>query len=95
MSTGQRRVRIRISGLVQGVFFRAYTQEEALKLGLTGWVRNLPDGSVEAMVEGDAARVDRMIAWCSKGSPQSAVSRVQVQEEQPSGEFGSFAIRYH
>ncbi len=95
MSSGQRRVRIRISGRVQGVFFRAYTQEEALKLGLAGWVRNLPDGSVEAMVEGDAARVERMIAWCNSGSPQSAVSHVQVQEEQPSGEFTDFTIRYH
>lgn len=91
----QRRVRIRIEGRVQGVFFRAYTQEEAERLGVNGWVRNLPDGAVEALVEGDAIQVEEMIAWCHKGSPSSTVTRVEVEEDAPQSESRGFTIRYH
>lgn len=95
MSTQTKRVRVRIEGLVQGVFFRAFTQEEAQKIGLSGWVRNLPDGSVEAAVEGESSKVDQMIEWCHKGSPSSQVTQVTVKEEEPQGESGDFIIRYH
>lgn len=95
MSTQTKRVRIRIEGLVQGVFFRAYTQEEAQKIGLSGWVRNLPDGSVEAVVEGKTSLVDQMIQWFHKGSPSSQVTRVDVNKEEPLGEKNDFIIRYH
>lgn len=84
-----------VHGRVQGVFFRAYTQDEAVRLGLKGWVRNRPNGSVEAVLEGDDAVVDQMIEWLHKGSPLSVVSGVMVTEEKPVGEAGSFSIRYY
>jgi acylphosphatase len=87
-------VRVRIEGVVQGVCFRACTEEEALRLGLAGWVRNRPDGSVEAVFEGEDAAVERMIAWCHRGSPRSLVRGVTVQNEAPQGEGAGFAIRY-
>ena len=89
-----RRVHIVVEGRVQGVFFRAYTQEEAQKLGLTGWVRNQRDGAVEAVVEGDAARIEHMLQWFHRGSPMSAVTRVTVTEEEPVGESTAFEIHY-
>jgi len=95
MSGQIKRVHLRIEGLVQGVFFRANTREEAQRLGLNGWVRNMPDGSVEAVIEGEASRVDQMIQWCHEGPPMSKVSRVDVSMEEPQGESGGFSIRYH
>ena len=64
-----RRVRVKISGRVQGVCFRAFTRERASELGLDGWVRNLPDRSVEASFCGPADRIDLMLEWCWEGSP--------------------------
>jgi acylphosphatase len=89
-----KRVRVLISGKVQGVYFRAYTKEEANKLGIKGWVRNLPDGRVEAVFEGEDEAVEKMIKWCYQGSPLSKVSKVEVIEEPYKGEFQDFAIRY-
>jgi acylphosphatase len=89
-----KRVRVFISGKVQGVFFRAYTQEEAKKVGVKGWVRNLPDGRVEAVFEGEDSAVDHMIKWCHQGSPYSRVTGVEVKEEPYTGEFNDFEIRY-
>lgn len=89
-----KRVRVLISGKVQGVFFRAYTEEEANRLGVKGWVRNLPDGRVEAVFEGEDEAVDKMIAWCHRGSPHSKVTQVEVIEEPYTGEFKDFRIRY-
>jgi acylphosphatase len=89
-----RRVRVVISGLVQGVFFRAYTKDEAERLGLTGWVRNLPDGRVEALFEGQEEAIEKMIQWCHQGSPASVVTKVEVAEEPWTGEFKDFKIRY-
>ncbi|AEH44445.1 acylphosphatase [Thermodesulfatator indicus DSM 15286] len=90
----KKRAHVYISGLVQGVWFRAYTKEEAEKLGLKGWVRNLPDGRVEAVFEGDEEAVEAMIKWCHKGSPMSRVEKVEVIEEPYTGEFDKFEIRY-
>jgi acylphosphatase len=90
-----KRVMAVVHGRVQGVFFRAYTQDEAVRLGLKGWVRNRPDGSVEAVLEGDEAVVEQMIAWLHQGSPMSLVSGVSVTEEKPVGEVGQFSIRYY
>lgn len=89
-----KRVHVFISGKVQGVWFRAYTEAEAKKLGIKGWVRNLPDGRVEAVFEGENDAVDKMIAWCHKGSPYSQVENVEVIEEPYQGEFIDFKIRY-
>ena len=90
-----RRVHIIVEGRVQGVFFRDYTREEAQKLGLTGWVRNQRDGTVEAVVEGDASRIEQMIQWFHRGSPMSAVTRVTVTEEKSVGENTAFEIHYY
>jgi acylphosphatase len=89
-----KRVHVFISGKVQGVWFRAYTEAEAKKLGVKGWVRNLPDGRVEAVFEGEDEAVDKMVAWCYKGSPYSKVTDVEVIEEPYKGEFTDFKIRY-
>lgn len=75
-----RRVHLWISGRVQGVFFRSTTQEQAEARGLTGWVRNAPDGRVEAEVQGSPAAVERLIAECRNGPPAAHVTDVDVSE---------------
>ena len=91
---GHKRVHVYISGRVQGVWFRAYTKEEAERLGVKGWVRNLPDGRVEAVFEGKEDKVEEMVRWCHAGSPQAKVTQVEVIEEPFRGEFEKFEIRY-
>ena len=90
-----KRVHVIVEGRVQGVFFRAYTKEEADKLQLTGWVRNQVGGSVEALVEGEVEAVDRMIAWFYAGSPMSQVTNVGIAEEEFVGEHQDFSIHYY
>ncbi|MEW6533615.1 MAG: acylphosphatase [Thermodesulfobacteriota bacterium] len=92
MATARRRVLI--SGMVQGVAFRAYTRHAAQQASVSGWVRNLPDGRVEAVFEGHADRVTQMVEWCRRGSPGSRVDRVDVIEEAPRGESSDFQITY-
>ena len=87
------RVRVVISGRVQGVSFRWYTQQRALELGLSGWVRNLWDGRVEAIFEGDQSAVDQMLRWCRHGPPAAQVEDVQVMRESPRGDLSGFHIR--
>jgi len=89
-----KRMRVFISGRVQGVFFRAYTRETAMSLNLTGWVRNLYDGSVEALFEGDDTNVQSMLEWCKKGPPHAVVRHVDASEEPYTGEFRDFRITY-
>jgi acylphosphatase len=86
------RAHVWISGRVQGVFFRAHTKELADELGLTGWVRNLPDGRVEAVFEGEEDAVKEAIEWCKRGPPLASVEKVEVRYEQPTGEFRGFRI---
>ena len=77
-----------ITGRVQGVWFRARTQEEAESLGVTGWVRNLPDGSVEAVFEGEVSAVAAVVKWCGKGPPHAIVDSVSALDESPQGLTG-------
>ncbi|RLV56621.1 acylphosphatase [Aeromicrobium phragmitis] len=77
-----------VRGQVQGVFFRASCEQEARQAGVDGWVRNLSDGSVEAMFEGPAAAVQQLIDWCHTGPPRAAVEAVEVDECQPTGATG-------
>lgn len=72
----QTRIRAIISGTVQGVFYRASAQNEAKKLGLTGYVRNLPDGTVELEAQGESNDVDLLLEWCRQGPPDSEVTRI-------------------
>jgi len=88
------RAHVYVSGRVQGVFFRSETQDEALRLGLTGWVRNLPDGRVEAVLEGEKDMVERLIEWCRRGPPGASVTKVEVAWEDYRGEFRGFRVRY-
>ena len=85
--------RVVVSGRVQGVFFRQTTRDLARQHGLRGWVLNRPDGRVEAVFQGPAAAVERMIGWCHDGPPGAAVTSVEVREEQPAESFPGFAIR--
>ena len=87
-----KRLHVFISGRVQGVAFRYYTVKTARSLHLAGWVRNLDDGRVEAVFEGDDADVDAMVAWCRKGPPAAVVTRVEVLKEPFTGQLGDFRI---
>jgi acylphosphatase len=89
-----RRVRIVVTGIVQGVNFRRYTQTNARQLGVCGWVRNLPTGAVEGCFEGEAAAVNALLTWCRTGPPAGRVDTLEVTEEPFAGEFDSFTIRY-
>ncbi len=89
-----KRLHVHVRGRVQGVFFRAVTQETARGLNLTGWVRNRPDGSVEAVFEGEDDHVDKMLAWCHQGPPTARVEEVLVLEEPYAGLFQTFDIQY-
>jgi acylphosphatase len=89
-----KRIHVYISGRVQGVFFRAETQRAAKGFNLTGWVRNIADGRVEALFEGEDANVDKMLAWCHIGPPAARVDEVLIEEEPCSGEFQDFNIKY-
>jgi acylphosphatase len=80
-----RRVHVSISGEVQGVFFRYETRQRARELGIAGWVRNTPDGRVEAVFEGPSKAVDEMVAWCRQGPDQADVREVDVRDEDPEG----------
>jgi len=86
------RTRVFVSGRVQGVYYRANTRDAARTRNVDGWVRNLDDGRVEAVFEGDEAAVEEMIEWCHTGSPAATVRDVDVTHEEPQGESG-FAIR--
>ncbi len=89
------RLHITIKGKVQGVFFRANTKEEADKLHLTGWVRNLPSGNeVEVVVEGKEEDVYRLVEWCHSGPSGASVGDVKVVENEYRGEFTGFVIKY-
>ena len=89
-----KRIRVYISGVVQGVFFRAATRRVAADLNLTGWVRNMEDGRVEAVFEGEDAQIDKMIAWCKIGPPASRVEKVTTAEEHYTGGFRDFSIKH-
>ena len=82
------RKHVLIEGRVQGVAFRAYTEQEARRRGLGGWVRNLADGRVEAVFEGEEAEVEAMIAWCREGPPAARVTGLSERALEGSGTRG-------
>jgi acylphosphatase len=89
------RVRLVVTGRVQGVFFRQSTKRMALELGLVGFVRNEWDGSVSAEVVGPKPALEKLIAWCHKGPPSACVDKVDVEWVDPpaAGEFSTFEVR--
>ena len=87
------RARVRVSGRVQGVFFRDSTREKAQELGLSGYVMNTPDGDVEAVFEGRQESVEEMVRWCGQGPPQASVENVDVDYEPPGDDQTGFEVR--
>jgi acylphosphatase len=86
------RVRVRVRGRVQGVFFRAEARGQAEALGVAGWIRNAADGSVEAVFEGDDDKVSSLVEWCRHGPAGARVDEVEAVREEPAGELG-FQVR--
>jgi len=86
------RVRLIIEGRVQGVWFRDSTRRQAASLGVFGWVRNRPDGSVEVLAEGPETAVRRLVAWCHRGPSSARVTQVHEKTEQWQGAFDSFDV---
>jgi acylphosphatase len=84
---------VKITGRVQGVFFRVLAKKKADELGLAGWVTNAPDGSVRAEIEGEDEAVNSFVAWCEQGSSAAAVERVEIKEGNVKGLRG-FEIRF-
>ena len=87
------RVEVIVRGRVQGVYFRASAVNEAQTLGLSGWVMNCADGSVQAVAEGPREKLDRLIAWCHEGPRGARVTSVDVQWQEPENSFHGFQIR--
>jgi acylphosphatase len=90
---GMTRTHVLVSGKVQGVWFRESTRQEAERLGVGGWVRNLPDGRVEAVFTGPAAAVDAMVAWCHRGPPAAQVAGVAATPHDGPDEAGFRVLR--
>ncbi len=88
----QARLHVLIEGRVQGVFFRAATRDEARAWGLAGWVRNLPDGRVEALFEGERAALEKMLAWCRQGPPYAYVDHLEVEWLPYLGDLADFYV---
>ena len=88
------RVHLIIHGYVQGIFYRASTRETALSLGLSGWVRNMTDGSVEALFEGPVENLHNAIEWCRQGPPGAKVSKIDEKWSDSKAEFDSFEIKH-
>ena len=88
------RAHVTVTGKVQGVFYRAQTAEKARRLNVTGWVRNLPDGRVEAMFEGEDTSVQKIIDFCRRGPPNAYVIAVNVEQHEWKGEFKDFRVRH-
>ena len=88
------RAHVVVSGMVQGVFFRASAREQAAARGLTGWVKNTAEARVEAIFEGEKQLVEAMIEWCKIGPPSSSVEELKVTWEEPKSDHTAFTIRY-
>ncbi len=90
----EKRIEIRVLGMVQGVFFRTTTRDVARKLGLKGTVRNMSDGSVEIIAEGSEERLNRLISFAKQGPPSAKVYDIQIKWEQAKGDLSYFNIIY-
>ncbi|MBW6486042.1 MAG: acylphosphatase [Syntrophobacterales bacterium] len=88
----KKRFHVKIAGRVQGVFFRANTVKQALCLGLSGWVKNLPDGRVETVFEGKSDKAEAMLLWCKTGTPPARVAYIEYTEETVDDSFSGFKI---
>jgi len=87
-------IQVNVSGRVQGVCFRAATRDEARRIGVAGWVRNLSDGTVEVLAQGPEDKVDRLLSWCYQGPPGGYVAVVDYTEVPADPSLNTFSIRY-
>ena len=85
-------VHIHIYGLVQGVFFRHSARQLAQELGLVGWIRNAPNGSVEAHAQGSKPNLEKFVTWCGKGPPEAKVEKVEIDWRKNLGDFEQFEV---
>ncbi len=92
-ANGTKAVKVRLSGRVQGVYYRASTQREARRLGVAGYAKNLRDGSVEVWAQGDAAAVDALVGWCRGGPPRAEVTRLETEDVDPDPGIDTFEVR--
>ena len=92
-SDDHERARVSVSGRVQGVFFRDSAREKAEGLGLSGWVKNTPDGRVEALFEGPSEKVREMVEWCERGPSQASVDSVDTDFEEARGDLEGFEVK--
>jgi acylphosphatase len=90
----EKRVKVKISGRVQGVFFRLGTVKKARELNLAGWVRNVPDGTVEILAEGEKEALLELLDWCKKGPRLAQVEEVEPRWEKASGKFSQFKAQH-
>ncbi len=93
MSSDKIQIHVLVTGIVQGVFFRVETQKSAIDNNVTGWVQNLEDGSVEAVLEGTKEDVDKVVQWCNQGPDAAFVSNVETTEQSPLSNFDKFDIK--
>jgi acylphosphatase len=91
---GKKRIHVLVSGIVQGVFFRSEAQRKAFELKLTGWVRNIKNGKVEMVFEGDKNKTKQMIKWIKKGPKLAKVTKINIKKERYKNEFKDFKIKY-
>ncbi len=89
-----KRLYLRISGKVQGVYFRSSAQDKARELGLAGWVKNMPDGTVETVAEGEEEKLKEYMHWCEKGPSSAWVEGIDEKWEEATGEFEGFNIKH-
>ena len=94
MDDEKARCHVVIHGRVQGVFFRMNTANAAARTGVAGWVRNRPEGTVEAVFEGERRKIEEIIQWCRVGDPPARVEEIDLSWETPTGEFAGFDITY-
>jgi len=88
------RIHVIIKGHVQGVFFRSNTQKQAKKLNLTGWVKNLPNGTVKLIAEGEKEKLKELISFCKEGPSSARVDDIDVEWKEYKDEFDRFSVRY-
>ena len=88
------RAQVVVHGLVQGVWFRQSAKDEANRMGVAGWVKNLPDGTVEAVFEGEKKKVEELVGWCHRGPSGAQVTKVDITWQKYKGEFTHFDIQY-
>ncbi|OLS25427.1 MAG: Acylphosphatase [Candidatus Heimdallarchaeota archaeon LC_2] len=91
----EKRVKLVIFGIVQGVFYRTSAIKEAKMLTIVGWIKNRSDSSVECIAEGTRSNLEKFISWCKNGPPHAKVERIDVEWLEPTNEFTNFEIKYY